>query len=577
MPSNISVTFSICVGLLFSLAGNPAMGQQQRGAADYVGAKGSNGAIATGSTAAAQAGLEMLKSGGNAVDAAVATMLVQTVVESGLFCFGSEVPIIVYDKERDVVEVIVGLGAAPRLATPEWFAKNRESLINGRGDIANCVVPGTLDAFITALDRYGSRSFGDCAQSMLEVLEQRANTSVEDLKRRYQRRRNFNAEGWIKHHKNFQRMIERLVAAEKAAGPDRQVGLRAVSDYFYRGPIAKEIDEWSRKNGGLLRYTDFAKHHTRIENPRSMKFRGHTIHKCDVWTQGPFLLQTLNLLDDQDLQSMGHQSSDYVHRVTESMKLAFADRDAFYGDPAFVDVPIDALLSSQYTQMRRELIDMNNASQEQQPGNPYAMKPLLGVAPRDHNVVSGHSDDTSNCLVADQWGNVVAATPSGWGGVAAGETGVQLGSRLIGLNVWEDHPSMVLPGKLPRITLTPTLVMKEGKPVFAVSVAGGDQQDQASIQILLNRIEFGMDPVKSVRSPRFSTEHHINWFGHTRAKLGTLAVPRSTSEAVVEDLTKRGHQIRKSRTAGAAVVLAIDPETGEKHAAADRGKVAVGY
>ena len=187
------------------------------------------------------------------------------------------------------------------------------------------------------------------------------------------------------------------------------------------------------------------------------------------------------------------------------MKLAFADRDAFYADPNFVDVPMKTLLSDEYTRIRGELIDMQVASQKQQPGDPYNMKPLLGSAPKDHKQFSGHSDDTSNCLVADKWGNVVAATPSGWGGVPAGDTGLQLGSRMIGLTTWEGHPSVLVPGKRPRITLTPTLVMRDGKPVFAISVAGGDQQDQASIQIALNRIVFGFDAKQSVQTPRFST------------------------------------------------------------------------
>jgi len=479
-------------------------------------------------------------------DAAATTMLVQTVVEARLFCFGSEVPIIVYDSDRDVVEVIVGLGAAPQLATRQWFVENRDGVIQGRGDIANCVVPGFLDAVLTLLDRYGTRSFAECSKPMLAELKRRSEMSVEAVGKRP--RAPSNPAGWIEHHKNFHRLISRLVKAEKAAGADRRSGLQAVHDYFYRGPIAKEIDAWSRKNGGLLRYVDFANHHTRIDQPRSIEFRGHTIHKCDVWTQGPFLLQTLNLLADRDLEKMNHDSADYIHLVTEAMKLGFADRDAFYGDPTFVDVPIEELLSQDYTKLRRGLIKMDLASQEQQPGDPVNMKPLLGVAPEDYKVVSGFSEDTSNCLVADQWGNVIAATPSGWGGVPAGDTGVQLGSRLIGLVTWENHPSMVQPG---------------------------DRQDQASIQILLNRLVFGIDPAAAVQLPRFNTGHHIDWFGHMKAKPGTLTVTKNTSKAVINDLKTRGHQVGIGRSAGASVVLAIDPETGQKHAAARSAKVAL--
>ena len=418
--------------MLFAASSRTAIGQQS----PYLGAKGKNGAIATGSQLAADAGLEMLQSGGNAADAAAATMLVQTVVEARLFCFGSEVPIIVYDSKRDVVEVIVGLGAAPQLATRQWFNENRDGVIQGRGDIANCVVPGFLDAILTLLDRYGTRSFEDCSKAMLLELKRRSEMSVADVPKRASR----DVPGWIKHHKNFHRLIFRLVEAEKAAGPDRRSGLQAVHDYFYRGPIAKEIDTWSRQNGGLLRYADFANHHTRIDQPRSIEFRGHTIHKCDVWTQGPFLLQTLNLLADRELEKMDHDSADYIHLVTEAMKLGFADRDAYYGDPTFVDVPIEKLLSSDYTKLRRSLIKMDAASREQQPGDPVNMKPLLGVPPEDYKVVSGFSEDTSNCLVADKWGNVIAATPSGWGGVPAGKTGVQLNSRMIGLVTWERSP-----------------------------------------------------------------------------------------------------------------------------------------
>ena len=541
-------------------------------------AEGEQAAIATGSQLAADAGLQILKDGGNAMDAAVATMLVQTVVESSLFCFGSEVPILVYDKDRDVVEVIVGLGAALRLATAEWFRDNREGVIQGRGDIANCNVPGALDAFITVLQRYGTMTFEQSAQGMLGVLQQRSKLTAEELAQQApRRRRNADPEKWIQHHRNFLRLIQRLVEAERQAGPDRLLGLRAVRDYFYRGPIAREIDVWSRENGGLLRYTDLALHHTRIESPTAMPFQGYTIYKCGVWTQGPFLHQTLRLLEDRSLESMQPGSADYIHLVTEAMKLAFADRDAYYADPAFVDVPIESLMSDDYTQLRRRLIDMEKASQAQQPGDPRGMQALSGKPPQEHQVFSGHSDDTSNCLVADRWGNVVAATPSGWGGVPAGDTGVQLGSRMIGLVTWQDHPSMVEPGKLPRITLTPTLVFQEGRPVLAVSVAGGDQQDQASLQVLLNRLVFGFDVEKAVRTPRFGTDHHLNWFGHMPAKLGSLTVPRNTDPTIVESLTQRGHDVTRGRTASSAVALAMDPQTGKKQAAADRGKVAVGY
>lgn len=567
--------FWVCalLGLLPS-AQTPALGlQTDNGAHNY--AAGHHGAAATGSRQGCDAAVEMLRSGGNAIDAAITSMLLQSVVESSLFCFGSEVPIIVYDANRDVVEVIAGLGAAPRLATPEWFREHRQGLIQGRGDVANAVVPGFLDACLTALDRYGTRSFSDCAAPMLVELRYRSQLTPDQLLR--ERRGVRDPQAWLDHHRNFFHLIERLVAAEAAAGPDRRSGLLAVSDYFYRGPVARELDAWSRANGGLLRYTDFAQHHTRIDQPLAIQFRGHTIYKCGVWTQGPFLLQTLRLLESYDLEQLKYHSADHVHLVVEAMKLAFADRDAFYGDPEFVEVPIATLLADDYTAMRRELIDANHASTEQQSGDPFQMQPLLGYPPQDHQVTSGHSSDTTNCLVADRWGNVVAATPSGWGGVIAGDTGVELGSRMIGLNTWENHPSIVAPGKRPRITLTPTLVMKEGRPVMAVSVAGGDQQDQASIQIILNRLIFGLDSRSAVANARFSTEHHINWFGHLPARPGSLLLPEGIDATARGELQQRGHMVSDARTAGAAVLLVIDPETGEKQAAGDRNRNTAAY
>jgi gamma-glutamyltranspeptidase / glutathione hydrolase len=541
-------------------------------------ATGMKGAVVTGCREGAAAGKAMLEAGGNAVDAAVATMLVQSVVESSLFCFGSEVPMLVYSAERGSVEVVAGLGAAPGLATKEWFRANREGVIQGRGDIANCVVPGFLDACLTALDRYGTKSFAECAAPMLEVLRARAAATDETQAELAGPRSNpADPKVWLSHHQNFLRLVDRLVAAEQLAGTDRRRGLRLVADCFYRGPVAQELDAWSRANGGLLRYKDLARHVTRIEDPQSVAFRGHTVCKCGVWTQGPYLLQTLKLLDPLLTDSMQRNSAGYSHAVAEAMKLCLADRDAWYADPHFVEVPIGQLLSDEYLALRRPLIDPAAASAEQRPGDPVGMAALLGKAPQDHIVTSGHSSDTSNCLVADQWGNVVAATPSGWGGVIAGDTGIEMGSRMIGLTCWEGHPSQLVPGKRPRITLTPTMVLRDGKPVLCVSVAGGDQQDQASIQVVLNRLVFGLDPEESVRGPRIGTDHHINWFGHLPFQPASLTVPRSFDSAIADDLRQRGHDVRSGRPAATAVLLVIDPATGEKTAVGENGRHAAAH
>ncbi|HMO15395.1 MAG TPA: gamma-glutamyltransferase [Pirellulaceae bacterium] len=564
-----------CCQSFLSISEIPAQQPRQRGSE----ASGEFGVLVSGSQVASRAGLAMLEEGGNAVDAAVTSMLVQSVLESRLFCFGSEVPIIVYDAKRDVVEVVAGLGAAPRLATRQWFMEHRNGLIQGRGDIANAVVPGFLDACLTALSRYGTRTFARCAEPMIEVLRERAAMNVADVPRQlYQRDGSgSNAADWLQHHQNFLQLMESLVAAEKAGRGDRLRGLRLVADYFYRGPVARALDAWSQANGGLLRYVDMAQHVTRIEEPTSVDFNGYTIYKCDVWTQGPYLLQTMKMLEGQDLVELGLNSADYIHYVTETIKLAMADRDAYFGDPHFVQVPLQQLLSNDYVTMRRKLVDMQVASMEQRAGNPRIGSPLLGKAPQDYEVTSGHGNDTTSCLVADRWGNVVSATPSGWGGVYAGDTGIELGSRMIGLTTWQNHPSLVQPGKRPRITLTPTLVLRDGKPIMAVSVAGGDQQDQTSIQVLLNHLVFGMEPLAAVMTDRFGTDHHINWFGHDRAKLGSLTVSRDLPQSELKSLESRGHKLQLGRPAASAVILTIDQDRGIKRAAGQPGRFALGY
>ena len=270
---------------------------------------------------------------------------------------------------------------------------------------------------------------------------------------------------------------------------------------------------------------------------------------------------------------MGHLSADYVHVVTEAIKLAMADRDEYYGDPAFVDVPMKELLSEAYTQLRRPLIDLKKASQEARPGDPCNLKALKGPG-----VFRPGPGGTTTCVVADRWGNVVAATPSAnvhRENPMGGRAGVSFGNRLRSLNTTPGHPNCIQPGKRPRITLTPTLVLKEGKPVLAISVAGGDLQDQATLTLLLNHIEFGQLPEAAVRTPRFATAHHQDSFDpnskreQTFLKAGSLAISDRVAPQVRQDLTGRGHQVEaRSAHIATPVMLYIDP-AGTFHAAGD--------
>jgi gamma-glutamyltranspeptidase / glutathione hydrolase len=504
---------------------------------------GSKGAVAAGGQGAVDAGLSILRAGGNAADAAVGAILALSVTDSSAFCFGGEAPILVYDARRKVVESYCGLGTAPRLATREFFAK-RGATIPAKG-VLSAAVPGALDACLTVLDRHGTKTFAEVVAPALALLDRKT-------------------KDW---HPDLARTLRRLVEAEKAAG-DRRRGLRLVADCFYRGPIARELDRWSRENGGLIRYTDLATHVTRVEEPVSLDYRGHKVYKCGVWTQGPYLLQTLALLERFDLKKMGHNSPDAIHASVEAMKLALADRDVYYADPLFASVPLGELLAPKYTETRLPLIDLKKASLLQRPGDPVAGKALSDV--KIPSGPGGPANDTTTCVVADGQGNVVAATPSGFGGVVAGKTGVALGTRLQSFNTWEGHPNCIEPGKRPRITLTPTLVLRDGKPAYAVSVAGGDGQDQTTLQLLLNAIDFGMGPRQAVTAPRFGTNHHLGSFRQKAPELGSLLLYPEIGDKTTKELKGRGHKVTISKRAlWAPVMLRIDPKTGVIEAAGD--------
>jgi gamma-glutamyltranspeptidase/glutathione hydrolase len=282
----------------------------------------------------------------------------------------------------------------------------------------------------------------------------------------------------------------------------------------------------------------------------------------------------LRLLEGFDLRGMGHLSADYVHVCIEALKLAFADRDEYYGDPLFADVPLQQLLSDEYTGLRRPLIDMASASTEARPGDPIAMRAAKGLG-----TVRPGPGGTTTCCVADRWGNVVAATPSGnppYVDPPGGTTGVAHGNRLRSLNTMEGHPNSIQPGKRPRITLTPTMILKDGRPAAAISVAGGDLQEQATLNLLLNFVEFGMLPADAVTSARFCTYHHEDSFNPDPCRRTTFGDPADitvnggVSATAREQLARRGHSITVTENPIAApVMLRIEAETGTIHVAGD--------
>jgi gamma-glutamyltranspeptidase / glutathione hydrolase len=516
-------------------------------------AAGSRGLVVSGKPAATAAGITILEQGGNAADAGAATLLALSVTSVGAFCVGGEIPILVYSADQKNVKLLEGQGEAPR--DPRAIAWYMEHGIPD-GDVKAAAVPGAIDAVVTLLKLYGTKSFEEVVQPTLAILDAGGPTWYIDTGS------DEKIETGVHWQADMAVTFRKLVQSEKSAKGTRAQKLQAVSDRFYRGDIADALEAWYIEKGGFLRKADLAAHKTPVVDPLQTTYRGYTVYKTGPLTQGPYLSQTLLLLEGFDLKKMGHNSADYIHTVIEAEKLALADRDEYYGDPNFVKVPMQQLLSVQYTRMRRELIDPRRASLELRPGDPYNMKPT-----KPPTITGPWHGGTTVMCVTDRFGNVIAATPSGLSSKAgvAGRTGIIHGSRLSSLNTFAGTPNVIQPGKRPRITLSPTLLFHDNHPVMAISVAGGDQQDQAAIQVILNYVEFGMSPEEAFTAPRFSTTHFISSFGQDRASLGSLSVPNTLPETVEADLRARGHAVSASRGGvGGVALIAID----RKHATA---------
>lgn len=511
------------------------------------------GVVAAGGAGAVAAGIDILDRGGNAADAAAATILALNVTDHGACSIGGEVPLLIYDAQKQEVKALSGQGRAPlSQAAIDWYMKNG---IPDR-DIKMAPVPSVVDLCVTTLQRYGTMSFEEIVAPTLALLD-------------------VGKEDW---HPRLAVTLRRMVEEEQNTRGSRVEKLQAATDRFYgrngvRQDIADDLEAFYIEKGGFLRKADLAAHVTTVEEPVTVDYRGYRVCKCGAWTQGPYLCQALRLLEGFDLKGMGHFSADYVHAVTEAIKLAMADRDAYYGDPAFVDVPLAALLSDAYTAIRRPLIDMERASLEARPGDPYHMKPL-----KEGGAFRPGTGGTTTCVVADRWGNVVSATPSAnvYRDGGSGRAGVSFGNRLRSLNTTPGHPNCIQPGKRPRITLTPTLVLKDGRPILAISVAGGDLQDQTTLNLLLDFIEFGLGPEEAVTAPRFATAHHQNSFdpNPNRAqaflRAGSLTINDSVGQGVQEELARRGHQVEaRPGPIASPVMIYIDQKSGALHAAGD--------
>jgi gamma-glutamyltranspeptidase/glutathione hydrolase len=574
--------------------------------------------------------MRILHQGGNAVDAGVATILAASVIEFSHFSFGGEVPILVKLKNKEVA-VVEGMGVAPRKATLEFFVrraaakgntstpgmastKSSETMatmsgakvgsIPSTGPLA-ATVPAVLDACVTALDHFGSKSLAEVMQPAIELadgfpidelrveyIKTRARVFSEwpDAKRIFLPHGEIPRVGEIFVQADLARSLRAIVAAEKAASKKgRHQSLLAARDYFYKGPLGKRIGDYMQQNGGLLTSVDLANWQARLGSPVKTDYHTYQVYKAGFWTQGPAFVETLNLLEGYDLKAMGHNSANYIHTLTEALKLAMADRDRYYGDPNFVKIPANVLLSKEYATLRRPLIENHRASLAQRPGDPENMKAVLASATERLSQNSRRpeierANDTTCVNVIDKDGNLFSATPSGaWlPAVVAGDTGVLMGQRLQSALTDPASPNVVAPGKRPRITLTPTLVLQGGTPFMVLSTPGGDNQDQALLQVLLNIVEFGMNPQEAVEAPRFDTQHYVSSFDDHEFLAGSLNIESRVDEKVIEDLRTRGHKVKVQSSWGtlsAPTVIVYDMRTGVSSAGADprRGRYAVAW
>lgn len=565
---------------------------------------GTHGMVSCGHPLAALAGQRVLDRGGNAVDAGVAAGLCLCVLQIDLIDLAGVAPMILYIAEADRVVTISGLGRWPQAASVEYFEKRHGGQIPQGVD--RCLAPGAPDAWIVALQEYGTMGLADVIQDAITLADKgfpmhpfmRAN--LRDGMAQFSQwpssatvflpNGRLPEVGEVFVQRDLGRTMHRLVEAEASAKHrGREAALQAARDEFYRGDIAREIAAFYQSQGGLLTYDDLAAYHVQVEEPVKASFHEYDLYTCGPWCQGPVLAQAVALLQGYDLKALGHNSSTYVHVITEALKLVFADRERYYGDPEFVEVPMQALLSRDYNTARRQLIRPDTAYPGMPPagdpgrGNGIAA-PWRGLIPADSAAAAQTLDTTYLCVV-DQQGNVFSATPSDTcinAPVVPG-LGIVVSSR--GSQSWVEkgHASSVAPWKRPRLTPCPAMVFKNGKPLMPLGTPGEDVQCQAMLQVFLNIAVFGMSPQAAVEAPRFSTYSHPASFEPHDYYPDELRIEARLAAAVGQALTAKGHKVVAwpdwTWKAGGVCTITIDHNSGVLAAGADprRMSYAIGW
>lgn len=549
----------------------------------------------TGKPLAASAGAQIFTKGGNAVDAACA-MLAATCTMWDVLSWGGETQALIYNPKTKKVIAINALGVAPTGATPEFYKGKGYKYPPEFGPLA-AVTPGTPGGLMTILAEYGTMSLKEVLSPAMQMAEgypieaQTAN-SIERGKEQIKKwpysakvflthpgeKREAPDAGEIFIQKDLLATLQKMVDAEQQAlkkGKNRKEAIYAAYDRFYKGDIAKEIARGCQEQGGLITEQDLANWKVKIEEPMMTNYRGIEVYKLQQWTQGPVMLQTLNILENFDLKSMGYNSARYIHTLYQAMNLAFADRDFYYGDPAFApEEPMKGLLSKDYARERSKLINFDKNDPKAGPGDPYPFEGkqnpytellkkwgntqaanIPGMNPLDEKFVDSFTAGTTSVEATDKEGWVVSITPSGgWvPACIAGNTGVGMSQRMQAfvLDANENPFNVVEPGKRPRVTLTPSMALKDGKPFLSFAKQAGDEQDQLLIQFFLNMVEFGMTVQESTEAPSFKTYQMFSSFGDHEKRLGALTLNSAMPPWVSKELSRMGYRITyQDRTSG---------------------------
>ena len=547
---------------------------------------GTRHVVSAGHYLAAQAGFAVLEAGGNAVDAGVAAGIALGVLQTDRVNFAGVAPIILYLAAERRVVTFDGVGPWPRAADIDVFVQRFGGCMPP--GILRTVIPAAPSAWLTALERFGTMSFGDVAHAAIRFardgfpmhwLMAEWIAADEAAYRRWpESAAVFLPDGRPPRvgapfvQPELARSLQYMADQETAhASHGRAAGLRAAHDAFYRGDIAQAIAAYHRTHKGWLTVADLAEYRVREEAPVRTRFRDIDLYACGPWCQGPVLLEALNLVAGTDLRALGHNSPAYVHTITEALKLAYADRHAYFGDPRFVDVPIERLLSTEYAEERRRSIDPRRAY----PGMPAPGLARASNSPQPSTADTVPELDTSYVCVVDRDGNAFSATPSDASSATPVIPGTGLCPSSRGSQSWCDpsHPSALAPGKRPRLTPSPALALRDGKAYLPFGSPGNDVQPQAMLQAFLNVHVFEMDVQSAVEAPRFATfsfpqssEPHTYYPGRLNVE---SRIPGTTRES----LAALGHDIvvwpERDWHAGAVCLVRVDPQTGVLEGAAD--------